>query len=77
MQKKIHPQYYDNAAVTCACGAAFAVGSTLDKIQVEICSACHPLFTGKQKILDSAGRVEQFKKRQTKSAALKTRRKSK
>jgi large subunit ribosomal protein L31 len=73
MKKEIHPDYFAKAEVTCACGATFTVGSTLKKIQVEICSACHPLFTGKQKVLDTAGRVDKFKKRQTKSDAIKHR----
>jgi len=71
MKKEIHPKYFAKAEVTCDCGATFTVGSTLEKIHVEICSACHPLFTGKQKVLDVAGRVDKFKKRQTKSDAIK------
>lgn len=63
MQKEIHPTYYPNAKVTCACGNAFTVGSTKEKIEVEICSACHPFFTGTEKILDTAGRVGRFKAR--------------
>lgn len=63
MKKDIHPTYYEAAEVKCACGASFAVGSTLEKIKVEICSACHPFFSGAEKIIDSAGRVERFKKR--------------
>ena len=67
MKKEIHPPYFPQAKVTCACGNAFAVGSTKEKIQVEICSACHPFYTGTEKILDTAGRVEKFKARKSKA----------
>ena len=67
MKAKIHPQYYPKAKVTCACGNTFTTGSTVEEIHIEICSACHPFFTGKQKILDAAGRVERFKKRTTRT----------
>jgi len=60
MKKDIHPEYF-NAKVHCACGHEFETGSTIKEIRVEICSKCHPLFTGKQKLIDSAGRVERFK----------------
>ena len=63
MKKDIHPKYYPNAVVHCNCGATFKVGATKPEIQVEICSACHPFYTGKEKIIDTAGRVEKFKKR--------------
>lgn len=63
MKKDIHPQYHSRAKVKCACGNSFEVGSTKPEIQVEICSACHPFYTGKEKIIDTAGRVERFKKR--------------
>ena len=63
MKKEIHPKYNLNSAVTCACGAQFTVGSTMDKIDVEICSQCHPFYTGNEKVLDTAGRVDRFKKR--------------
>lgn len=63
MKKEIHPNYYPKAQVTCACGNTFTVGSTLEKISVEICSACHPFYTGKQKLVDTAGRVDRFQKR--------------
>ncbi len=68
MKKDIHPTYFPNAKVTCACGASFVVGSTKEKIEVEICSACHPLYTGTEKIIDTAGRVERFKVRAGKKA---------
>jgi len=64
MKKEIHPTYYPDAEVTCACGQKFAVGSTLEKLKIEICAACHPFFSGQEKIIDSAGRVEKFKQRQ-------------
>ncbi|HUC88473.1 MAG TPA: 50S ribosomal protein L31 [Candidatus Paceibacterota bacterium] len=63
MKKDIHPKYNNNSKVTCACGATFPVGSTMDKIEVEICSQCHPFYTGNEKVLDAAGRVDRFKKR--------------
>lgn len=65
MQKDIHPKYYDEAPVICACGNKFTVGSTKEKLLVEICSACHPFFSGQDKIIDTAGRVEKFKRRQS------------
>ena len=61
MKKDIHPQYQD-CAVKCACGNSFTAKSTLKEILVEVCSACHPMYTGKQKIIDSTGRVDRFKK---------------
>jgi len=61
MKKEIHPKYIRSKA-SCACGAAFEVGSTKENIKVEICSQCHPFFTGKQKLVDSAGRIDRFKK---------------
>jgi large subunit ribosomal protein L31 len=69
MKKDIHPKYYPEAKVTCACGNIFKVGSTLPEIHVEICSACHPFYTGKQKLVDSARRVEKFKERASKQAS--------
>lgn len=69
MKKDIHPTYFPAATVTCACGNKFTVGSTKEKIEVEICGACHPFFTGQEKVMDTAGRVEKFKARQSKAAA--------
>ena len=63
MKKDIHPKYNSAAVVTCACGASFTVGSTMDSINIEICSQCHPFYTGNEKVLDIAGRVDRFKKR--------------
>lgn len=63
MKKDIHPTYYPNARVHCACGNAFTVGSTQEFIEVEICSKCHPFYSGKEKILDTMGQVQKFRKR--------------
>lgn len=68
MKHDIHPKYFPEAKVTCACGNSFTVGSTMEKIEVEICSACHPFYTGAEKILDSAGRVGRFKARAAKKS---------
>ena len=62
MKEKIHPKYVETT-ITCACGNVIHTRSTKQNIRVEICSSCHPFFTGKQKFIDSAGRVEKFKKR--------------
>jgi large subunit ribosomal protein L31 len=66
MKKGIHPEYFD-CTVTCSCGNTFKTRSTKKEIRVEICSKCHPFYTGKQKLVDSGGRVERFKKRLVKS----------
>lgn len=71
MKKKIHPKYYKEAEIKCACGNVIKVGSTQEKMEVEICNACHPFFTGKKKLVDSTGRVDRFKKRLEKSKELK------
>ena len=63
MKKEIHPKYYSEAEVSCACGNSFKVGATKESIRVDICSACHPFFTGEQRIVDTAGQVERFMKR--------------
>ncbi|ABY91412.1 50S ribosomal protein L31 [Thermoanaerobacter sp. CM-CNRG TB177] len=63
MKPNIHPTYYHDAVVRCACGNTFITGSTKKEIRVEICSKCHPFFTGQQKIVDTGGRVERFRKR--------------
>ncbi len=63
MKKETHPQYFAESPVSCACGNSFPVGSTLKEIKIEICSACHPFFSGEEKIMDTAGRVEKFKAR--------------
>lgn len=69
MKADIHPTYHGDAKVTCACGNTFSIGSTMKNISVEICSACHPFYTGAEKIIDTAGRVEKFKRRAAKKAA--------
>lgn len=63
MKSNIHPQYFDNCQVTCACGNKFTTGSTLEKIDVEVCSKCHPFFTGQQKFVDTKGRIEKFQEK--------------
>lgn len=63
MKPDIHPPYYPEATVKCACGNTFTVGSTRPKIEVEICHKCHPFYTGEEKLIDTAGRVERFRTR--------------
>jgi len=72
MKKKIHPKYNSEVEAKCACGNTFKVGSTAEKIDVEICSECHPFYTGKEKLVDSTGRVDRFKQRMEKTEAMKT-----
>lgn len=60
MKKNTHPEYYTDAKVICACGNTFTTGSTVKELHVEICSACHPFYTGKQKLVDTARRVEKY-----------------
>ncbi len=67
MKAEIHPKYNTDTKVTCACGNSFDVGSTIEKIEVEVCSACHPFYTGTEKVIDTAGRVEKFKARMAKA----------
>ena len=67
MKKNIHPKYDMKAKATCACGAVYEVGSTMPDIKIEICSQCHPFYTGTEKVLDIAGRVERFNKRRAAS----------
>jgi large subunit ribosomal protein L31 len=71
MKKNTHPTYFSSAKTTCSCGNIVMAGSTQEAITVEICSACHPFYTGKQKLIDTAGRVEKFKARQQKAESLK------
>ncbi|MBU1125988.1 MAG: 50S ribosomal protein L31 [Patescibacteria group bacterium] len=66
MKTDIHPQYHSKSIVTCACGKTFTTGSTVESISIELCSACHPFYTGQQKIVDTARRVEKFQARQEK-----------
>ena len=63
MKTGIHPTYYPDAQVTCSCGNTFTVGATKQTLRVEICSQCHPFFTGEQRIVDTEGRVERMKRR--------------
>ena len=63
MKKEIHPKYHKKADVKCVCGKTVEVGSTKEKIRVEICSACHPFYTGKKQLVDAAGRAERFENR--------------
>ena len=63
MKAKIHPKFYDDTQVTCACGNSFVTSSTKKTLKVELCSACHPFYTGQQRVVDTAGRVERFKQR--------------
>jgi len=74
MKKDIHPKYYPKAKVTCACGNSFNVGSTQKELKVEICSVCHPFYTGKQKLVDTARRVEKFQARAAKQKETATKR---
>lgn len=69
MKADIHPTYYSKAGVKCACGNSFAVGSTKEFIETEICAKCHPFYTKKEKILDTLGRVQKFKDRASKKQA--------
>ena len=63
MKTDIHPKYFDKAKTTCVCGATYDFGSTKETINIEICGNCHPFYTGNEKVLDTAGRVEKFKLR--------------
>ena len=71
MKSGIHPKYY-NTKVTCACGAVHEFGSTMESYTVEICSQCHPFYTGKQKLVDTAGRVDKFRERMKTSETIKS-----
>jgi len=70
MKKNIHPPYYNKAKATCTCGAEFTVGATTEKIEVEICSQCHPFYTGQKKLVGTTGQVQKFKKRLEKTETL-------
>jgi large subunit ribosomal protein L31 len=71
MKKDIHPQYYPNATITCSCGNSFEVGATVPELRLDICPNCHPLYTGKTKLVDTAGRVDRFKERLQKAQSKK------
>jgi len=68
MKDKIHPKYYPEARMTCACGNSWSTGATLPEIKVDLCSACHPFYTGEQRIVDTAGQVDRFMKRLERTA---------
>ncbi len=72
MKSDIHPQWYPQAKVTCACGNSFTVGATVPELRVEICYKCHPFFTGEMKFVDTMGRVERFQAKQKAAAATAT-----
>lgn len=63
MKEKIHPKYYSDAQIVCSCGNTLTTGSTKKTMKVELCSACHPFYTGERRMIDTAGRVERFKQR--------------
>lgn len=71
MKQGIHPQYFNDCKVTCACGNNFTTGSTVEKIDLEVCSKCHPFFTGQQKFVDIKGKIDKFKEKQAKGEAYK------
>ena len=71
MKQGIHPQYHDDCQVSCACGNKFTTGSTLKKIEVDVCSKCHPYFTGQQKFVDIKGRIDKFNEKVSKGKAYK------
>ena len=71
MKKDIHPKFYAEATITCSCGAVLTTGATQEAMSIEICSQCHPFYTGKKKTLDTTGRVDRFKKLAEKSEAKK------
>ena len=77
MKPTIHPQYHTQATVTCACGNNFVTGSTKEHLRVEICGACHPFYTGKEKFVDTARRVEKFQEKLAKAKVAATVRKGK
>lgn len=71
MKADIHPKYYEKTKVSCTCGESFEIGSTKETIETEVCFKCHPFYTGKEKMIDTAGRVEKFKKRLSKKVEVK------
>ena len=68
MKEKIHPKYFNDTKATCSCGNVFTIGSTKKEAKVELCSKCHPFFTGEQRVVDTAGRVERFRRRYQKGS---------
>lgn len=77
MKNDIHPQYNMQAVISCSCGNTFTAGSTAKELHTEVCSNCHPFYTGKQKLLDAAGNVDKFKKRTATAAKIKSEEKPK
>ena len=77
MKKEIHPKYNEEVTVACACGSTFVTGSTKSELRVELCSACHPFYTGKQKFVDTARRVEKYQEKMTRIEAAAAGRKGK
>ena len=75
MKPNIHPQYFDDAKVICACGNTFTSGATVPEIHVEICHKCHPFFTGEMKYVDTLGKVEKFERSRTRARELQTKKK--
>jgi len=71
MKQGIHPQYYSDCQVSCVCGNKFTTGSTVEKIDVDVCSKCHPFFTGQQKFVDIKGRIDKFNEKMAKGKATK------
>lgn len=71
MKPGIHPQYFEEAKISCACGNTFTAGSTMPEIHVDVCSKCHPFFTGEMKYVDTLGMVEKFQKREQKAKEVK------
>ena len=76
MKTDIHPTYHPDATVICLCGNTFTTGATVTEIKTEVCSVCHPFFTGEQRLIDTGGQVERFKRRAQKAAELKAAEKS-
>jgi len=72
MKQEIHPKYYPEAVVRCACGNTWTTGSTVEELRTDVCSACHPFFTGEQRIVDTEGRVDRFYRRLQQASASQT-----
>lgn len=77
MKTGIHPKWYPNCKVICTCGNTFSVGATVPRIEVEVCSACHPFYTGKMKYIDTKGRVQKFEEKRKRAQALRKAKKGK
>ena len=72
MKQELHPNFFPEASVTCVCGNTFKTGSTSKELRVDICSACHPFFTGKQKLMDTEGRIDRFRRKYAPNAGAAT-----